>query len=67
MACPMVAAVAATIISKNPTLTESQVKQIIFDIATDIGYTGKDTKFIYGMVNFSKALDNVEYPENPNQ
>jgi subtilisin family serine protease len=67
MACPMVAAVAATIMSKNPTLTESQVKHIIFDTATDIGYTGKDLKFGYGLVNFSKALENVEYPENPNQ
>jgi subtilisin family serine protease len=55
-ASPLVAGVAALVWSTNPTLTESQVRSILFNSADDLGAAGKDDQFGYGKVNAYKAV-----------
>lgn len=56
MACPMVSAVAALVLSKNPSLTNCQVKSILFNSADDLGEPGIDPYYGYGRVDAYKAL-----------
>src|SRR6266542_3255948 len=53
---PIVAAVAALILSANPSLTPAQVQDIIRTSADDLGTPGFDTSYGWGRVNASKAL-----------
>lgn len=55
-ACPQVAGVAALMLSVNPNLTQSEVHSILQTTATDLGTTGFDNTFGYGLVNASKAV-----------
>lgn len=50
-ACPQVAGVCALILSVNPNLTESQVKDILYTTARDLGATGFDYTYGYGLVD----------------
>lgn len=56
MASPIVAAVAAMVLSANPSLTVEQVKDIIFSSCTDLGEEGYDIYFGYGRVNAYEAI-----------
>jgi subtilisin family serine protease len=56
MAAPHVSGVAALILSANPNLTASKVRQIIQQTAEDKGAPGKDDCYGYGRVNAHKAL-----------
>lgn len=56
MATPHVAGLAALIISKNPTLTNEEVRQIIRTGADDLGTPGKDSSFGYGRINAATAI-----------
>lgn len=55
-ACPQVSGVAALILSINPDLTRSQVENILFTTATDLGSSGRDNNFGYGKINAFKAV-----------
>ena len=56
MATPVVAAEAAMILSVNPTLTSTAVKEIIYKTCTDMGDTGYDKNSGYGIVNICDAV-----------
>jgi subtilisin family serine protease len=55
-ATPVVAGVAALVLSKNPALTPRQVKEIIQSSADDLGATGRDDLFGFGRVNAARAV-----------
>lgn len=55
-ATPIVAGVAALVLSENAALTRTQVQQILYESATDYGDTGWDEDFGHGLVNAHKAL-----------
>lgn len=57
MSCPEVSGVVALILSLTPTLSPAQIRAILAASAIDIGSTGKDPYFGYGMVNAFRALE----------
>ncbi len=54
--CPQVSGVAALVLSINPNLTRSEVENILFSTAVDLGVSGKDNNFGYGKVNAFEAV-----------
>lgn len=56
MASPMVAGLAALLLSKNPKLTNEDVRQILEVSATDLGDPGWDPMFGHGRIDVYKAL-----------
>ena len=58
MACPHVAGVAALIFSAaHYNITPSEVSNILFDSAQDLGTPGRDDIFGYGLVDSYAALN----------
>lgn len=55
-ACAEVSGVAALLLSLNPNLTNSEVRNILFSTAHDLGPTGKDNTFGYGLVDAYAAV-----------
>lgn len=55
-ACPQVAGVVALMLSVNPTLTVSQVRNILHETAVDLGTAGFDTNYGYGLVDAGAAV-----------
>lgn len=53
---PMVAAAAALLLEKSPSLSVTQVRTQLQNTARDIGSRGKDTKFGYGLLDVGRAL-----------
>ncbi|MGY5871463.1 MAG: S8 family peptidase [Candidatus Thorarchaeota archaeon] len=51
MACPMVAGVCALILDANPTFTPANVEAALISGATDLGSSGYDQLYGYGLVN----------------
>lgn len=58
-ACPQVAGVAALLLSLRPDLTAAEVKDVLQRTATDLGATGYDTIYGYGLLNASAAVEEV--------
>lgn len=56
MATPHVAGLAALLLSKNPTLTNEEVRQFIRTRATDLGVVGKDSQFGFGRIDAGATL-----------
>lgn len=56
MASPMVAGLAALLLSKNPKLSAEEVREIIEASAKDLGEPGWDPKFGHGRIDVYKAL-----------
>lgn len=56
MATPMVSALAAMILSKNPYLKPTQLRERLEATATDLGSIGRDDMFGAGVINPAKAL-----------
>ncbi|MFN8578708.1 MAG: S8 family peptidase [Candidatus Sericytochromatia bacterium] len=56
MACPIVAGIAALVLSRNPDYTPAEVKERIQSTATDVGKKGYDIEYGYGVVNAAKAV-----------
>jgi hypothetical protein len=54
---PIVAGVAALVISANPSLTARQVSDIILNSADDLGDPGWDPLYGYGRVNAKRAVE----------
>jgi len=61
MAAPHVTGVAALMLSRNPDLTNSQVKSILQSTAKDPGAPGFDVYFGHGRVNAYQALRQVPW------
>ncbi|MGD8451156.1 MAG: S8 family serine peptidase [Phycisphaerae bacterium] len=57
MASPHINGVAALILEACPELSVQDVKQIMFDTALDLGPTGKDNDFGYGLVDAYEAVN----------
>jgi thermitase len=55
-AAPIVAGVAALVLSVNPALSAAQVQDILTQSADDLGTAGYDTDYGYGRVNAYKAV-----------
>lgn len=55
-AAPVVSGVAALVIGSNPTLTATQVEQILYSTADDLYTTGWDATSGYGRVNAQNAV-----------
>ena len=64
-ACPQVAGVAALMLSINPYLPESRVRSILQNTATDLGTTGKDNTYGYGLVNAGAAVQQAKNEKPP--
>lgn len=56
MATPIVAAEAAMILSVNPKLTSTAVKDIIYNTCTDMGEKGYDADYGYGIIDINNAV-----------
>lgn len=67
MASPVVAAVASLLLSKHPDLTPYQVKYILEQTAKDLGDSGYDVKYGFGLVDPVAALkyDVKKVPKQP--
>ena len=55
-ACPVVAGVAALVLSVDPSLTEAEVKNILYTTAIDMGSSGLDNTYGWGRVNALGAV-----------
>jgi len=66
-ACPHVSGAAALLRQVNPSLTVTQVKQVLMDTATDLGTTGEDNTYGWGLINIGAAVNYVreELPPSP--
>ncbi len=56
MACPHIAGLAGLILSRNPQLTNQQVRQLMAATSQDLGAAGRDTYYGHGRVNAYSAL-----------
>ncbi|WNJ16555.1 S8 family serine peptidase [Pontibacter sp. G13] len=56
VACATVSGIAALVLATNPNLTVSEVESILRSSATDVGSTGRDDFFGYGIVNAYEAV-----------
>lgn len=57
MATPHVAGLAALLLSKNPSLTNEEVRQIIRNGVDDLGTPGKDKDYGYGRINAVNSMN----------
>jgi subtilisin family serine protease len=60
MATPHVSGVAALVWSARPSLTAAQVRAILEETAEDLGATGRDTTYGFGLVRAKAALDKLQ-------
>lgn len=58
-ACPQVSGIVALMLSANPNLTETQVRTILQNTATDMGTSGFDNTFGFGRVNACAAVSSA--------
>lgn len=63
-ASPHVAGLATLIIGLNPSLTPTEVRQIIRDGAIDLGTAGFDSSYGYGRINVIDSLNLVTPPQS---
>ena len=65
MASPHVAGVAALLMASDPSYTAEEVRSKMNETALDLGTTGKDNQYGYGMVDASSALGIAPVTNNP--
>jgi len=56
MACPHITGVIGLMLSVNPDLTTDEVRSILLGTAIDLGDTGRDDEFGYGLVDAEAAV-----------
>jgi len=61
MAAPFVTGTAALLLSRNPDLTNNQVRNILCSTAEDHGAPGYDTFYGFGRINAYQALQQVQF------
>jgi subtilisin len=59
MACPHVSGAAALVWAGEPTLTAGQVRQRLVDTADDLGSSGRDKWYGYGIVDVDQAAPQI--------
>jgi len=59
MASPHVTGVAALVWSHHPSCTNAQIRNVLTTTAQDLGATGRDVKFGYGLVQTKDAIDYI--------
>ncbi len=59
MATPHVAGLAVLVLSKNPELSNEQIRQLLRTQTTDLGSAGFDTNYGYGRIDAYKAIANT--------
>ena len=65
MTTPQVSGLAGLILSKNPELTNTQVRYKIEHTAVDLGDPGKDPVFGWGRIDACAALNSCKIAVNP--
>lgn len=63
MACPHVAGTAALVLAANPSFTNENVRAKLANTATDLGTSGRDTFYGFGLVN-AQAAAAVSVPDS---
>ena len=63
-AAPLVSGAIALMLSLNNTLSVNTIRTILHETCTDLGITGKDPIFGYGLLNVSAALEKVVIEHN---
>ena len=63
-AAPLVSGAIALMLSLNNTLTVATIRTILHETCTDLGITGKDPIFGYGLLNVPAALEKVVIENN---
>ncbi len=66
MATPHVAGAVALLRQYNPNASVDTIKWALMMSATDLGSSGEDNTFGYGIINVRNALDLIPAPETPN-
>lgn len=64
-AAPHVAAIAALVLQRNPTLTPAQVRDVLRNSAVDLGPVGFDVDFGYGRADAVNAVNATPLPAPP--
>jgi serine protease len=66
MAAPHVAAAAALLLAAAPGLTSAELRTILQQSAVDLGQTGRDPEYGYGLLNVYEAVRRAQaYPDAP--
>lgn len=65
MAAPHVAGAVALLRQYNPEATSEQIKQALYESATDLGPAGEDNAYGNGMINLEAALALIPPPNSP--
>jgi subtilisin family serine protease len=65
MACPHAAGVAALAISRYPSYSNQQIRQLLRDSADDLGLSGRDDEYGYGRVDATLVGSGNPPPEEP--
>ncbi|MEM3699407.1 MAG: S8 family serine peptidase [Candidatus Bathyarchaeia archaeon] len=65
-AAPFVAGVAALLLSKHPNLTHQEVTETLYYYAEDLGESGWDPYYGWGLVNAYFTITQTPIPEIPN-
>ena len=65
MACPMVSGTAALVMAFDSSLTNADVRVCLQETADDLGATGRDTWYGYGLVDADEAAPPVGPPNEP--
>ena len=63
MGAPQVAGAAAILKEKRPDIDPAGIKRVLLKSADDIGPSGPDNTFGYGLLNLKSALELVDLPE----
>lgn len=63
MAAPHVSGVAALLLAREPDLSASQLRSRLLDYAADMGPTGRDDAYGYGLLNARNSLTASHAPE----
>ncbi|MDT8357118.1 MAG: S8 family serine peptidase [Methanomicrobiaceae archaeon] len=65
MACPHVSGTAALVKSANGSLSNSEIREILQQSALELGKTGRDALYGYGLVQADAAVEKAGGSENP--
>jgi subtilisin family serine protease len=62
MATPHASGVAALLLARDPTLTPTEIRDILQSTADDLGVAGRDNTFGWGLINATAALQSIAKP-----